>query len=283
MIFRYPGGKKKVAGQLLQYIPNCREFREPFFGSGAVTFAFAKMNPTTKLWINDKDTGIASLWTTVIQNPAALCDLVQKFTPSTEAYREFVDSLISGGDMSDLNRGFRKLAIHQMSYSGLGLKAGGPIGGWGQHPEDNPKQYDIGCRWNPDSLVKGILRCHQLLKGRCFDDRCTCLDAEVLVTTPGEDVVLYLDPPYVEVGQELYLLGYVEQDHRKLAQTLASCDHKWVLSYDDHPLIRELYKEFWITEMSWAYTINSMKGNKGKELLICREHYQREHLFHVLW
>ena len=42
--------------------------------------------------------------------------------------------------------GFKKLAIHQISYSGLGTMSGGPLGGAGQK-----SQYKIDCRWSPDA------------------------------------------------------------------------------------------------------------------------------------
>lgn len=268
MILRYPGGKKKVAGVLVSLFPQFSEFREPFFGSGAVTFNIAQENHSVPLWINDLDSGIAALWTAVIREPQELAQLVDGFIPSLEAYREFVESLQDGSALTTVVRGFRKLAVHQMSYSGLGLKAGGPIGGWGQDPETNPKKYDIGCRWNPSTLKAKIWKSHALLKGRCREDRCTEYDALELIRKPGEDVFLYLDPPYVGVGQDLYLLGYAEQDHRALAKALTETSHKWALSYDDHPLVRELYREFHVDEKQWAYTINSKKENRGAELLV---------------
>lgn len=284
MILRYPGGKKKIAHMLVgKYIPTCLEFREPFFGSGAVTFALVSAQTNARLWINDRDTGIAALWTTVIQNPESLVKLVIDFSPTLDAYKEFSSSLLQGESLSDAEKGFRKLAIHQMSYSGLGLKAGGPIGGWGQDPDTNPKSYDIGCRWNAGNLVRKIRQSHLILKGRCREDRCTSLDALEVIKAPGEGVVMYLDPPYVGAGQDLYLLGYIEADHKNLADSLKGTPHYWILSYDDHPLVRALYAGFEINEETWAYTITSKKGNRGVELVICQGMHEARHAFADLW
>jgi DNA adenine methylase len=278
MILRYPGGKKKAAEHLVQLIlhggadETLQEFREPYCGSAAVALTLLK-NPHFHghVWLNDIDPGIAALWTTVIQNPIELQSLVQGFTPCVAAYREFKESLLSpGAFLTEAQRGFRKLALHQMSFSGLGVRAGSPIGGW-----DQTGSYKIGCRWHASNIAGKIEKLHQLLKGRCLQDRCTMLDAiQVIEAPPGDEgaqVALYVDPPYVQEGAALYQFGYDSQDqHRQLAESLRKSSYRWVLSYDDDPLVRELYAPFQIQEASWAYTINSQENNAGKELIILK-------------
>lgn len=270
MIFRYPGGKKRVARHLAQALLPYREFREPFFGSGAVTFAALTdiIQAPDRVWINDKDKGIAALWTSVIRDPVGLCAKVAGFRPSVQMFRDFKESLLDPDrGLSELDIGFRKLAVHQMSFSGLGVKAGSPIGGWDQDPA-NPPKYDVGCRWNPEALVGKIQWCHRLLVGRCHEDRCTTYDALTVIQAPGDGVSIYVDPPYVKAGEELYLHAYREDDHRDLARVLLASPHRWLLSYDDHPLVRELYRDRPVHHAEWAYTINSQETNPGRELLV---------------
>ena len=268
MILRYPGGKKKVAKFLAPVLVPCDELREPFFGSGAVTFeALTKPNPPKRVWINDIDLGIAALWTTVIRHPDQLAALVESFRPSVASFKDFKESLLDpDAVLSDADRGFRKLAVHQMSYSGLGTKAGSPIGGWDQ--EKVSKAYTVECRWNSRKLVLDIARAHRLLQGRVHENRCTSYDALDVIQAPGDDVVLYMDPPYVGAGQSLYQHSYTEPGHRGLAEALLNSPHRWLLSYDDHPLVHSLYSSVRVQPVSWAYTINSKEGNKGQELLI---------------
>jgi len=269
MILRYPGGKKKVAFQLAEVLVPCDEFREPFFGSGAVTFALLQVCPQLRrVWINDKDEGIAALFTAIIRHPKELSDLIQAFTPSVGAYREFLAALLAPSSVADVRLGFQKLAIHQMSFSGLGTKAGSPIGGWNQEGQD--KVYDVGCRWNPTKLAHTVMTLHQLLKDRVVEDRCTSYDACEVISAPGSGVVLYVDPPYVGAGAVLYQYGFVESDHRRVATCLRASPHRWLLSYDDHPLVRELYAGETIETANWAYTINSKKDHDGAELLVRR-------------
>jgi len=274
MILRYPGGKKRQAKFLAPVLTPCREFREPFFGSGAVTFGVLGLpNCPERVWINDLDPGIASLWTAVIREPAALITAIEAFVPSVEAFKDFKESLLQNVPMSDVERGLQKLAVHQMSFSGLGTKAGSPIGGWTQGPE-NIKQYDVGCRWNPTTLVGHVSHLHGVLAGRVREGRCTAYDALDVINAPGDDVSIYADPPYVVAGESLYQYGYPEEAlHRGLAAALLACPHRWLLSYDDDPRVRTLYEGapgVAVDVATWAYTINSQKDNPGQELLIRR-------------
>ena len=81
------------------------------------------------------------------------------------------------------------------------------------------------------------------------------------------DMMAYLDPPYL-ISDTLYgdkgdtHKGF---DHAGLAEILRKRG-KWVLSYNDCPDIRELYRHARILEPEWAYGMSN--GKKSEELLI---------------
>lgn len=57
-------------------------------------------------------------------------------------------------------------------------------------------------------------------------------------------VVIYCDPPYVKKGA-LYLHDFEADDHAKLANRLSRFKHtRVIVSYYDHPLVRELYADW---------------------------------------
>ena len=69
---RYPGGKAKVQTQIIAKLNAIRgtatEYREPFVGAASIGIQFLKENPQIKtVWFNDKDIGIAAIWTSVIR------------------------------------------------------------------------------------------------------------------------------------------------------------------------------------------------------------------------
>jgi len=285
--FRYPGGKNKLKDRICERIMSlsnsCRdcngefEYREPFFGGGSIGLALMKQDKLTRAWFNDKDEGIACLWNAVGIYPHELKKMVKGFKPSVKAFDEISEFLktqtLRYTSESVVQYGFYKLAIHQISYSGLGLKSGGPLGGRSQE-----SAYKIDCRWSPDYICKKIDEVNKMFRNIDFPG-CTSHDfSEVIVDY--RPAVIYLDPPYYDKGSDLYYHSFTEQDHKRLAKELKATPHKWVLSYDDCPEIRKLYDWANIEVLNVNYSITSKKvQDAGKrqsrwkqELLITAKH-----------
>jgi len=222
------------------------------------------------IWINDKDYGIACLWTSVLKYPDELKNLVRGFTPSVDAFHYIKNILLTTDYLNRADKdnivsfGFNKLAIHQISYSGLGTMSGGPLGG-----KEQKSDYKIDCRWSPEYLIKQIDELHELFS--CFkfeEDRCTSYDFQTMIENNFKKYLLYCDPPYYMKGEELYQYSFTEQDHIRLSELLQNTNHVWLLSYDDCPRIRELYDWANIEEVKVNYTING--SNTKQELLISK-------------
>jgi len=271
--FRYPGGKSKLRNDISKHLNVYAdkldlEYREPFFGGGSVGLKFILDNPNwNKMWINDKDTGVANLWTSVIRHPDELKQMVQDFTPSVEIFDKYKGELQNNGVIPKQKSeivlyGFKKLAIHQISYSGLGTKSGGPLGG-----REQKSKYKIDCRWSPNYICKKIDKLHhQFSTLELKHQSCTSLDFADLISSK-EDAFLYLDPPYYVKGNDLYQCGFTEEDHKRMAEALKAATHSWVLSYDDCTEVRDLYKWAEIDVISVNYSITATKDKEsGKRL-----------------
>jgi DNA adenine methylase len=300
--FRYPGGKTKIKDEIVGRIKRYYEqndcydvcqYVEPFFGAGSVGLHFMSSSPIKNALISDFDPAISAFWGAVIFAPDALCQMVEEFKPSTEAFFSF-KKLLTSEEMHAfrysssrepmIRIGFAKLALHQISYSGLGPMSGGPLGGVSQE-----SKYKVDCRWNPDNIKKKIRKAHQILssvdlyQGGCceFDfsyaidlqkDKREWEDSGVPVTYEVEEPVFrffYLDPPYYEKGGELYQYSFNEKHHEDLMRMLKRTEHPWLLSYDACPEIKQLYKWASIKEIDLTYTINAKKKGRVKtEFLI---------------
>jgi len=246
--FRYPGGKSKLRHQISYKLNELArnhnlEYREPFFGGGSIGLLFCESNPDLKkIWINDFDLGISLLWTTLIHYPEMLKARIRNFKPSVEMFDKFKKDLTSPSrtpisDVEIADFGFKKLAIHQISYSGLGTKSGGPLGG-----RDQKSNYKIDCRWSADYICKKIDILHQKFnKIEIRNRRCTNLDFSELIDDNTCEALIYLDPPYFIKGQDLYQHGFTQDDHERLSNRLKKTKHKWILSYDDCPEVRDYY------------------------------------------
>jgi DNA adenine methylase len=280
MLFRYPGGK----GKLSHFIVGCildfyrsndgnYEYREPFFGAGAIGWELVESIDCRNFWINDIDRAIAAIWTCIINDPQSIIDRIEAFTPTVEAFCKFKSFLLKPTIKESLapidEVAFKKIAIHQISYSGLGTMSGGPLGGMNQL-----SQYDIGCRWNAQLLVNRINKLHKAIKSKVvYVNRCTSVDFEILLHDEGP-AFFYLDPPYYVKGPILYEHSFVKTDHERLANLLKKTLSPWLLSYDNCKEIRELYSFAHLMEIDINYTVNiAGKDAKKTELLIASPHY----------
>ena len=273
-IVRYPGGKSKLRNQITQRLAEQAEqdgleYREPFFGGGSIGLKLlSDDNGVQRIWINDRDVGIACLWTSVIRYPNEFKDRVRTFTPSVEAFYEMRHELLADSAMPAepgriVELGFQKLAIHQTSYSGLGTMSGSPLGGVGQK-----SQYKIDCRWSPDCICRKVEKLHEMfaaveVRGNC----CTCQDFAEVIGDPNCRSLLYVDPPYYVKGNNLYQHGFTVEDHERLADALRRTEHAWVLSYDDCPEIRRLYDWASVEPLDVNYSITAVKDRDTGERL----------------
>lgn len=260
--FRYPGGKSKVSTQIIAKIKELSkdikggEYREPFFGGGSIGLKIIALNAFDKYWINDKDIGICNLWNALIGYHDLLKDKVMAFKPSTEAFYDFKECLtgdLTKSSLSATEIGFRKLAIHQISYSGLGTKSGGPLGG-----QDQTSNYKVDCRWSPKYICKKIDKLHALFLGKNI--KCTSVDFSQMIDDNAK-AMIYLDPPYYVKGGQLYQHSFGVEDHNRLASSLKHCNNKWLLSYDACPEIYNLYGDWSeADELAINYSINGSRS-----------------------
>jgi DNA adenine methylase len=283
--FRYPGGKKKIKDVIIKKIASLitediTEYREPFFGGGSIGIEFltqcssSLFNKIHSVWINDFDVGVACLWTSVIRHPEELKEKIKSFTPSTSNFYEFKDFLtnlekyrkdiISPLEIVDI--GFKKIAIHQISYSGLGTMSGSPLGGHNQKSD-----YKIDCRWSPDYLCRKIDKLNKMFNSFSIKDtKCSAHDFCVLLANPSNSKsVVYLDPPYFDSINKkfnLYQHAFNNEDHTRLCKALKETKHKWVLSYNNCQEIKSMYSWAKIEEVNIEYSISGIRNKK--ELLI---------------
>lgn len=261
-LFRYPGGKTRQAAAIAEYFKGAVAYCEPFVGAGSVLLAVLRHCPSVrKVWLNDADMGICAIWSSIRDRPDELMEAIQRLEPSVEEFRR----VWKGDDPKTrlVQRAAERIASHQWSYSGLGPRAGGPIGGWYQR-----SKWGVGCRWNPDAICEKV---------RAINIALNRLDLVVVTSQDGTKVAdiaaldghwLYVDPPYVAEGENLYTGHMSEEEHTKLAHVLRNAWNPWVLSYDDHPLVRRLYGDCKIEEVGVTYTIDTRKTRKNKEIRI---------------
>src|SRR5262249_47266015 len=103
--------------------------------------------------------------------------------------------------------------------------------------------------------------------------RITNVDFEDVILEPGDDVFVFLDPPYY-TATRLYGHGgsLHEFDHEKLAQVLRVTPHRFLITYDDCKEIRKLYQWANVRKFQLQYGMNNCNLERvskiGAELFI---------------
>jgi DNA adenine methylase len=276
-VLRYPGSKNQLLPTLLPMVAKRfedgnqgagrTEYIEPFFGGGSgLAFLYA-LPATAKVWINDLDPGIYSLWQAVRSSPDQLKKQVRAVRPSVDLFYELKADEIGGRYNGDVvTDGVRKIALHRMSVSGYGSKSGGPLGGRHQSNKDS----GVDCRWNPADICYAINRANRIL--RRFGDRLTItrLPALDVVGRAARSAFVYLDPPYVQMGAALYSTNMSHAEHETLANELRTTKSQWLLSYDDCAAVRQLYS--WADcqpiNITYSNRVEKQSRARSSELLI---------------
>ena len=123
-----------------------------------------------------------------------------------------------------------------------------------------------------DSSIERLEKLENILSPNI---KITNLDYSHLLKEAGKDVFLFLDPPYFSATKsKLYGKDgdlHTSFDHQRFAELLKQCHHRWLITYDDSPQIRENFQWANISEWELQYGMNNYKQSgaaKGKELFI---------------
>lgn len=252
---RFPGSKSKVLGRFVPYFDSPHiEYREPFVGGGSIFFGKAKARHNI---LNDIDENVYSFFIALRDYPKELCELVLNNYPSVELWKQKRQQTFH---QSIIEKGFDFLFFNRTNYSGIYNAS--LLGG-----VEQKSNYPIDCRWNPTLLCQSIISCSEKLKDVTIMNQ----NFDTIITMPGENVLLIIDPPYYKQGHKLYPISMKHEDHVRLAKLLRETNHRYLLTIDDCEETRAIYmhENCYMNQENWYYTINSNKSGKlGKELFI---------------
>ena len=189
---------------------------------------------------------------------------------------------------SQIDVGFAAFYMNRCNRSGV-LSGAGPIGGLKQSGK-----WRLDVRFYRERLAARLESIGRN-RNRIFVTRLDAIDFLKTILPSGvgrQDVFVYLDPPYVVKGQRLYSNAYNHEDHARLATYM--CKQKvlpWFMSYDDTPLVRQLYQKNRLSTLRIDYKLHHKRS--AEELIItppslatpssCRIGGQDRQLVAVAW
>lgn len=255
---RYPGGKSRSVDLISTIIPEFDEFREPFLGGGSI-FIYAKQRfPNKTFWINDLYFELYKFWEMTQKDVDALIDKIYEWRnqfPVGKELHKFLNENLA--NFNDLERGAAFFIYNRITFSGTSLS-----GGFSEHAFTG--------RFT-ESSIQRLNQFAKVINGSTI----TNLDYEELVKREGENVFIFLDPPYYSATKSA-LYGkngnmHKSFDHVKFAENMKNCKHKWLITYDDSEYIRNLFSFANIIPWELMYGMRNVTAGadqKGKELFI---------------
>ena len=262
---RYPGVKGRLhpfVGALIEHNGLSEpQYYEPYAGSAALGLHLLLRGFVSGVHLNDLDPNIASFWRCLLDHTEELLRYVADVDISLETWDQANQICHSDADIGDVERGCATFFLNRTNRSGI-IRKGGMIGGRAQ-----AGRWKLDARFNRETLANRIQRI------AWFASRITVSQTDALrfVASHGKDkapvtpAVWFVDPPYHDAGANLYLNSYSAADHQRIAKSFKNSGLNWIVTYNDHPFIRECYEGAPALELSWFYS--AARRGKGNEVL----------------
>lgn len=252
---RYPGGKSKLAPFLARVLSTQQDvietYCEPYAGGAGAGLQLLFDGCVEKLIINDLNPGVAAFWRVIFRQTAELIELIDKCPVDITNWNHQKSIYESPSNATDLELGFATFFLNRTNRSGI-LNAR-PIGGLEQTGE-----WRIDARFNKPDLIDRVKTLETL--SRQVDVRQErAIDLIRTLNRRTRPLLLYVDPPYVVPGEELYMTDHSWSEHRKLQRVLSKSSHPWLLTYDADDRTRELYRDYRCMQFSISHTAQVQK------------------------
>ncbi len=248
----YIGGKKQLARRLIERIEAIPHeiYGEAFVGMGGV-FLRRSSAPRVEV-INDKSQDVATFFRILQRHYQAFMDMLKWQLTSRAEFERLRGQ--APETLTDLERAARFLYLQKLSFGGkvagrtFGIQMTGP------------------ARF--DTTKIGVLL--EAIHARLASVTIECLDWEEFLRRwdrPGS--LFYLDPPYF--GTEGYYgAGLFSPDqHEAMAEALSALKGHFILTLNDLPETRRLYRRFKIETADLTYTAAGAQAAKAvREIIV---------------
>jgi DNA adenine methylase len=252
---RWTGGKFYIADWIVSLMPSHRVYVEPFFGAGWVFFR----KPRSKVEIiNDIDDRIYALFKVLSDE-----ELFQRFVEkiwfvgaSKKLYYEMLGRLKTS-EIDLVDKAVAFFYVNRFSVSG---NLDERFLMWGAKNK---------ALWY-EGVKEKLLAIHKRLKGVAVLNRDW---KDVVIRYDGEDVVIYMDPPYLlstRSGSEgIYVYEMSDEEHAELVDICLRLKSKVILSGYPNPIYKRLEENGWIRldkEVSENASVVLEKRKKEKRI-----------------
>lgn len=242
----YIGGKNRLAAKIIALLPEHTTYVEPFAGGAQVLF---HKQPSKVEVLNDLNGEICNFFRVCQWHHEELVRYLRYCLMSRKLYQILAAS--NPESLTDVQRAGRFFYLQKNSFGGLVIKQN--------------YHYTVvhQSNYNPARIPEVIKMAHERLERVQIE----CLPYEKILEKYDRPTTLfYLDPPYW--NRYLYRFNLSEADFIALEKRLHQIKGKFILSLNDCPEVRDLFRAFHIRSESMAYSAQRKAGKTYGELLI---------------
>lgn len=258
---RYPGGKNCIFQFIASLIhenglDGC-SYAEPFAGGAGLALHLLIKGVVSEIHLNDFDHSIFSIWHSILNRTEDFCEWIKGVDINMETWNWAKSIHSNMADFDIFEIGKATFFLNRTNVSGIIM--GGPIGG----PNQTGK-FKIDVRFNKEDLIQRIKTIASYKRRIQIYE----MDGEQFLKEMNRKkkrMFIYIDPPYVKKGADLYMNYFKEEDHQRLFKQVKKLRKTWLISYDASELIFRLYKKF----TTILYSLSQCTSNrKGDEVII---------------
>ncbi len=245
------GGKSQLARTIIDMMPEHHHYCEVFGGAGWVLFKKTISKIET---INDINGDLINLYRVFKYHPDALLKEFELQLISRDEFERLKAS--TSHTLTDIQRAAR---FYYLLRSCFGAKV-------------SDQHYFSPVARNPnlklgDELKTVLLDMQQRLQKVNIENR----NFDALIGKMDHPTTLfYLDPPYYNCEKYYGKDIFSRDDFLKLRDILKNIQGKFILSLNDVPEVREIFKDFhfYTKQIRWSLNCKTKSENNGKELII---------------
>ncbi len=247
-IIPWIGGKRRLARHILPLFGDHRCYCEPFCG-GAALFFMKEPSPVEVL--NDLNGEVVNLYRVVQHH---LDEFVRQFRWSLASRKIYGWLRNSNPDpLTDIQRAARFFYLQKLAF-------GGKVQGrtFGTAATSPP-------RLNLLRIEEDLSQAHLRLTRVCLE---SLTWQQCMAKYDRPQTLFYLDPPYWQT--EGYGLPFGFEQYEEMATTMAGLKGRAILSINDHPDMRRVFKDFSRDKVGITYTVGGGKKSASRQELIIK-------------
>lgn len=239
MNHRWPGSKHHLAKTILSLAPSgWREYREPFAGNCSILWEMETRG--RRLWINDKNPTLYNYYTRLTGPTTEFIDEVDLLVQQAVMPGEVFNLWLSMKPRFRQDDPVALLILSRLAFGEM-VRLG----------RKDSCSYDRKYLGSMNCLNRRRLLASRRILLAAKQLKITCGDYAPMLTAPGRDVWLYLDPTYYINspdhngchGQPLYDYILDRDQHIELRDRLLKCKHKFLMTIGNSVFENYLYRD----------------------------------------